>query len=67
MKSNFEKLLLNKSEAAQALNVSVPSLNRYIRRGLIPVLRLGGRVLIPHSSLLEMIQIKTSTEAGHGQ
>lgn len=56
-----EKLLFSKTEAAETLGgLSLMSVNRYIKRGLLPSVQLGGRVLIPRAGLVEMIAEKTA-------
>jgi len=45
------KLTYNVPEAAQKLGVSEPTLRESIKRGLIPSIRIGHRVLIPVSAL----------------
>ncbi|MGD0780762.1 MAG: helix-turn-helix domain-containing protein [Dehalococcoidales bacterium] len=47
----MEKLTLNVSDAAIKLGVSRPSLYQAIKRGEIPVIRIGHRVLIPIAAL----------------
>ena len=46
-----EKLTLNVSEAAVRLGVSKPTLYQAIKKGEVPVIRIGHRVLIPISAL----------------
>jgi excisionase family DNA binding protein len=48
---NTEKLTYNVSEAAIRLGVSLPSLYQAIRKGEVPVIRIGHRILIPISAL----------------
>jgi excisionase family DNA binding protein len=58
-----EKLLYSKTEAAEILGgLSLMSVNRYLKRGLLPSVRLGGRRLIPREGLVEMIAKKSKME-----
>ncbi len=50
-----EKLTLNVSEAAIRLGVSKPSLYQAIKRGEVPVIKIGHRVLIPISALEKLL------------
>lgn len=49
------KLLLTIPETAQVLGVGVASVNRYIREGTIPSVKLGGRRLVPRKKLEDRI------------
>lgn len=55
-KLNPEKLLLSKTEAAELLSISYPSVNRHIKSGKIPSIQLGSRRLIPKAELVKMIE-----------
>jgi len=44
---NKERLFYSRKEAAEFLCCSLPSMARYLRDGVIPFTRIGGRVLIP--------------------
>jgi excisionase family DNA binding protein len=57
-----EKLLYSKTEAAAVLSISLMSINRYLKRGLLPSVQLGGRRLIPREGLIEMIAKKSKME-----
>ena len=46
-----EKLTYNVPEAAVRLGVSEPSLYQAIKKGEVPVIRIGHRVLIPIAAL----------------
>ena len=46
-----EKLTLNVSEACVRLGVSKPSLYQAIKKGEVPVIKIGHRLLIPISAL----------------
>jgi excisionase family DNA binding protein len=45
------KLLVSKSEAAEALSVSVRSVENYLRAKLLPHKKIGKRTLIPFAAL----------------
>jgi excisionase family DNA binding protein len=47
-----DKLLLSRREAAARLSISPRSLDYLISDGVIPVRRIGSRVLIPYEHLL---------------
>jgi excisionase family DNA binding protein len=57
-----EKLLLSKVEAAELLSVSLMSINRYLKAGIIPSITLGGRRLIPLEHLKEILNDKLRLE-----
>jgi len=40
-----EKLLLTRKDVAQLLNISLPTLTKYVKKGLVPAHRLGSRIL----------------------
>jgi excisionase family DNA binding protein len=46
-----ERLTMNVSEACEKLGLSAPSLRKALKRGEIPHLRIGARILIPISAL----------------
>lgn len=55
-----EKLLFSKTEAAELLGgISLMSVNRRIADGSLPIVRLGGRALIPRDGLVRLIAEKT--------
>lgn len=45
--STNHKMFLSRKEAAEVLNLSIPTISRRLSDGSIPCVRLGGRVLIP--------------------
>ena len=47
----MEKLLVGRKEAAQALDISVRKLFDLVKDGVIPVRRIGKRVLISRRAL----------------
>ncbi len=57
--TNLEKLLLSKAEAAELLSVSYPTVDRHIKAGKIPSIKLGGRCLVPRKALIKMIDDDT--------
>ncbi len=38
---------ISRKEAAKSLGISLPTISRHLAKGLIPHIKLGGRVLIP--------------------
>ena len=50
------RIVLTKAEAATALGRSIPTLNRYIDRGIVPAERLSERrTVIPVAGLMEAV------------
>jgi excisionase family DNA binding protein len=54
--------IVSKVEAANILNISLSSVNRYIKAGLIPAYSIGGRVLIKKDDLFNAL-----TPINHGK
>jgi excisionase family DNA binding protein len=52
----MEKLTYNVPEVAQLLGISKKSAYDYVRRGIIPSLRLGRRVVIPKKEFEEWLE-----------
>ncbi|MBN2215015.1 MAG: helix-turn-helix domain-containing protein [Bacteroidales bacterium] len=50
------KKYLTRAEAAERLNISLPTLNEYTKRGLIPGRRCGRRVLYLETELEEAVK-----------
>jgi excisionase family DNA binding protein len=48
-----QKVLLSKKEAAQALSISLRSLEYLIARKVLPIRRIGKRVLVPVAALYQ--------------
>jgi excisionase family DNA binding protein len=46
-----EALVLSRPEAAQLLGISVPTLDRRLRDGVVPSIKLGGRRLVPRRAI----------------
>jgi excisionase family DNA binding protein len=46
------KQLLTRSEAADVLRICTRSLDRQIREGGLPTVRIGGKILIPFDDLM---------------
>ena len=51
-----EKLTLNVAETCIKLGVSAPSLRKAIKKGEVPVILIGHRVLIPVSALQRYLE-----------
>lgn len=45
------RLLLSIPEVAEILNVSIPTVKRWLSQGVIPYRKLGGRTLIPQAEV----------------
>ena len=56
------KLLYSKQEAAEMLSVSVRTIDNLIMTGELTTRRIGSRVLVPHSSLLQFTKRDHSTQ-----
>lgn len=48
--------MVSKVEAASLLKISLSSVNRYIKAGLIPAYSIGGRVLIKSDELFQALK-----------
>jgi len=48
---------LTRTQAAELLNISVVTLFRYQKEGLIPYMRIGRRILINRDAMLEAIKV----------
>jgi excisionase family DNA binding protein len=46
-----EKFLLSRQEAAQVLSISLRALDYLIANGILPIRRIGARVLVPLDAL----------------
>ncbi len=52
---------LTRLEVAERLNISLPTLNEYTKRGIVPAYRIGARVLYKESDInnsLNQIRVK---------
>jgi excisionase family DNA binding protein len=52
----MDERLLNKQEVCERLRCSLPTLDRMIKRGDLPVVRVGRRVLLRESTVNEWIR-----------
>ena len=50
-----KKEILDREEASRYLNISVSTLDRHVKGGTIPVIRLGGRLLFRKISLQDWL------------
>ena len=57
-----ERRLLSRKEAAEYLGVSFWTILRHIRKGLIPVVKIGGRALIDKKDLDNLIEVNKITK-----
>ena len=53
---------ISKSELAENLGISLPSINRGLKLGTIPSVKLGGRVLIP-ASFIQALETQATGQA----
>lgn len=58
------KMLLSISEAAAMLGISRPSIYQLIHSADFPIVRLGGRVLVPVRQLQEWLDEQVSIKGG---
>ena len=56
--SEPERLAYTIPEAAKALGIHVQTLRRYVKHGILPSVRIGGRVLIPAEALRRMLKVQ---------
>jgi excisionase family DNA binding protein len=58
-----ERLVLDVPEAAKLLNISRNAAYLAARRGDLPTVRVGGRILVPRAALLRMLDATVNTTA----
>ena len=51
----MEKIVYTVEEAAELLEISLPSAYQAIKKGEIPVIRIGRRILVPVAALEKML------------
>ena len=56
-------LLFNRETAAKSLHVSLPTLDRLIRRQELPVIRIGRSVRIEPTALQEFVRARAAATA----
>lgn len=61
-----DKMLLSISEVAAVLGISRPSIYQLIHSADFPIVRLGGRVLIPVKQLEDWLDAQVSNKGGDG-
>lgn len=61
-----DKMLLSISEVAAVLGISRPSIYQLIHSADFPIVRLGGRVLIPVKQLEDWLDEQVSIKGGDG-
>lgn len=62
-KTNFsERLTLKPAEAAEVLNISLPTMYKLCRREDFPKIRFGRMIVIPCSSLEKWIETQATHE-----
>ncbi len=52
-----DRLTLSVPEAGEMLGISSRSAYRAVERGVIPVIRIGSRILVPKAKLLDMLGV----------
>ena len=62
-----DKVVLNVEEAAELLRISRTTAYEAVRRGEIPALHIGRRLLIPVQAILRLLNAESSTSDGGGQ
>lgn len=55
------KVVYTVEEAAGLLEISLPSAYQAVKKGEIPVIRIGRRILVPVAALEKMLENATST------
>ena len=63
--ANGEKIIMTSRQAAELLRVSVPTLRKYYKTGIIPVHRLGHRLLFIKAELMKAVvdnRVETNME-----
>lgn len=58
-KSNIPKLLFRGPEVAEALGISRALAYRWMRSGILPVVRVNGSVRVPQAALLQWVASQT--------
>lgn len=66
MQANPTKRFLSRTEVAKELGVGLHAIDRAIRRGDLPAMRLGGRILISRSRFEEWLQAAQQAGSGSG-
>lgn len=54
---------LGREEIARYLDVSVPTIDRWCKQGVIPVIRLGGRVKFERAQVCEALRRRSELSA----
>lgn len=62
--SRFQKEYLSRSEAAKTLNISLPTLSKHSKSGLIKSHRIGGRVVYKSAELNEALSMVQTSKTG---
>jgi excisionase family DNA binding protein len=56
-----ERLVIDVEEAAKLLNISRGAAYAAAKRGDLPVVRIGGRILVPRTALMRLLEGHTTT------
>ena len=62
--ANDDKLVLTIEEAARLLKIGRTCAYEAARRGELPILRMGRRMLVPKAALERLLEGKTESERG---
>jgi hypothetical protein len=55
-KTEPRELLYTREETASRLNISLPTLNKYDKKGIIKSVRIGNRILYTESAIVEALK-----------
>jgi excisionase family DNA binding protein len=56
-----ERLVIDVGEAAKILNISRGAAYAAAKRGDLPTVRIGGRILVPRTALMRLLEGHTTT------
>lgn len=60
---NSQKYVLSVEDAGKRLGLSRPSAYQAVKRGELPVIRIGRRILVPVAALEKMLENATPVES----
>ncbi|GAA4204195.1 hypothetical protein GCM10022289_21660 [Pedobacter jeongneungensis] len=66
-KEKGNERLFTKKEMANELDISLVSLTDWMKRGIIPYLRLGKRIYFRKSEVINVMVIRSKNEGEHGK
>lgn len=59
-----EESFISKRKAANMLNISLPTLTKYMKLGKIPVYQIGGRVLFKRNDVINSLTVINANNKG---